>query len=76
MGVSGISNTGLSTIAVGWRGQLKAQQLSTTLKSAGLLDPNMAKSLDAMQASAKAITKAGAEIAKTQLLGNLLDILA
>ena len=63
-------------MAQGLRGQLKAQQLSTTLNSAGMLNPNMAKGLDAMQASSKAITKAGAEIAKTKLLGNLLDVLA
>ena len=75
MSVSGISDSGLSAMAEGLRGQLKAQQLSTTLNSAGLLDPNMAKSLDAMQASAKAITQAGAEIAKTKLIGNLLDVL-
>jgi len=36
----------------------------------------MAKSLEAMHASAKSITKAGAEIAKTKLLGNLLDVIA
>lgn len=76
MSISGISGSGLSAMVVGLRGQLKAQQLSTTLKFAGLLDPNMAKGLDAMEASAKAITKAGVEIAKTKLLGNLLDDLA
>ena len=75
MTVSGISSSPLSSIAVGLRGQLKAQQLSTTLESAGMLDPNMAKSLDAMQVSAKSITKAAAEIAKTKLLGNLLNVL-
>ena len=78
MSVMGISNTntGLSAIAQGLRGQLKAQQQSSILKSAGMPNPNVAKSLDAMQAPAKAITKAGAEIAKTKLLGNLLDVLA
>jgi len=76
MSVSGISETGLSAIAVGLRGQLKAQQQSSILNSAGMLNPNMAKSLEAMEASAKAITRAGAEIAKAKLLGNLLDMLA
>lgn len=41
-----------------------------------MLNPNMAKGLEAMEASSKAITKAGAEIAKTKLLGSLLDVLA
>ncbi len=65
-----------AAMAAGLRGQMKTAQLGQALAAAGLLEPEMARSLGAAHAVTRATTEAGARMLALEPLGTLLDVLA
>ena len=76
MHIARVGGGASAAMAAGLRAQIKTDTLSQVLKSAGLLDPSLARSLEASRRTAEAVTRGGAELLAQETLGAMLDVLA
>ena len=65
---------GLHVMAAGLRARLDTTRLEVALEAGGLLDPALAEALAMTSETADAITQAGAEIARLEMLGSIIDL--
>ncbi len=75
MSVSGVSGS-MAAIVGGVRGELKAMVMSRALEDAGLLDENLKRGLDEVQALARSTTEAGIAQLRADTVGIIIDALA
>ncbi|MHC4414817.1 MAG: hypothetical protein ACYS0G_05990 [Planctomycetota bacterium] len=76
MSVSAVSGSSLAAIGAGVRGELKSTVLNRALNDAGLLDQNLARGLQAIEALAQSKTKSGLAALRADTAGTLIDVLA
>lgn len=77
--INGPSHTGMSAFAAGYKAAAAAKMLRTSLDVAadqGAAALDLLKAADLMQAEGQAIAAAGVEIAGSEQVGQLLDLLA
>jgi len=63
-------------MAAGLRSQIRAQVMSVALDDAGLLEPDLAAALQAVQDTSQSLIWAGTKLAQTDALGTLFDAIA
>ena len=76
MSVPASSSSSIGAIAGGVRHELKAMVMRRALEDAGVLDENLARGFDAVEALARSTTRAGVEALRADTVGALIDVLA
>ena len=70
-----VGSSTFSAIVTGVWQQLMTPVIRESLASAGLLDENLARGYDALEETARNLTRAGLEMQRQDLLGELIDTL-
>ena len=73
--IGSVGNGG-AVLAAGLRGQMDARLQRTALEIGGLLEPGLAKALDALEITGQQIAAAGAAKIHADLTGSILDVLS
>ena len=76
MSVSGISSGSFAAVAAGLRAQMQAQTMQTVLADSGLLSAELGAAYEILQQEGAAITQAGLEAVRMDVIGSTIDLLA